>query len=296
MRDMARRRNVGVMERVNDYLDTVRLDYDTDVLPLTPSGNATERHMLAAYDAKARAVIGEPGARGILGEGAEHWRDRGGCSARQHAGSAREDALEADEVRRRGVRRRRSSETFPTVDTVIEMIKGIDALPTMTWLDGTSPGESDMPALLGLMVEKGVVALNIVPDRNWNIKNADEKRVKVENLGKVIDAARKLDLPLCVGTELNKLGLPFVDDFSAPELAPYVADFIEGAHFFWGHTFLARKAGIGFASDWADAHFGTERAAENAFYAEVGRLAGPNAEIDGIDLPNASPREIIRAL
>ena len=44
----ARKRNEELMSRVNAYLDPVKLDYANDVLPLTPSGNATERHLLAA--------------------------------------------------------------------------------------------------------------------------------------------------------------------------------------------------------------------------------------------------------
>ncbi|NLN75760.1 MAG: hypothetical protein GX139_05580, partial [Armatimonadetes bacterium] len=59
LRETAKRRNLQVLERVNDYLGSVTLDYNADVLPLTPSGNATERHLLAAYDARARAVCGD---------------------------------------------------------------------------------------------------------------------------------------------------------------------------------------------------------------------------------------------
>lgn len=295
MRDMARRRNIQVMERVNDYLDTVRLDYDADVLPLTPSGNATERHMLAAYDAKARSVMDESSL-------VRFWAAALGTTENEASDLLRDTPALHEKMRSKLMKFGGvgyvppDSEAFPTVDTVIQMTKGIDALPTMTWLDGTSPGESDMPALLELMLKKGAVALNIVPDRNWNIKDPDEKHIKVENLGKAVRAARELHMPLCIGTELNKLGLPFVDNFSAPELAPYVEDFIEGAYFFWGHTFLARKAGIGFASDWADAHFGTDRAARNAFYSKVGRLADPTTTLGDTGTSKASPADILRCL
>ena len=293
MRDMARRRNLQVMERVNDYLDIIRLDYDMDVLPLTPSGNATERHMLAAYDAKARAVFGD--------KADEFWAKALGITEYEAAAlladtPALHEKMRAKLMKFGGVGYvPPSAETFPTVQSVIEMTKGMDALPTMTWLDGTNPGESDMPALLSLMVSMGTAALNIIPDRNWNIKDTEQKRIKIENLDKAVRAAKELDLPLCVGTELNKLGLPFVDDFSAPELQPYVADFVEGAYFFWGHTFLA-CSGVGYASEWADAHFGANRARKNAFYAKVGRLTDPigaRARIEGIDL---TPNEIIKAL
>lgn len=299
MRQMARRRNVQVMERVNDFLDGVRLDYDRDVLPLTPSGNATERHMLAAYDAKARQ---------ILGTGSDlknFWAEKLGADAEEI------EALLADTPKLHEKMRSKlmkyggvgyvapTPETFPSVETVIEMAQGIGALPTATWLDGTNPGESDMPAMLALLESKGVVALNIVPDRNWNIKDAEEKRVKVENLGKVVDAARAIGFPLCVGTEMNKAGLPFVDDFSAPELQPYVGDFLDGAYFFWGHTFLARYAGMGYASPWAEAQFGSDRRSRNEFYAKVGRAAAPSSgsRLAGVsDKLSLNPQDILRLL
>ena len=53
----ARKRNEELMSRVNAYLDPVKLDYANDVLPLTPSGNATEQPLLAAYDRRAREVF-----------------------------------------------------------------------------------------------------------------------------------------------------------------------------------------------------------------------------------------------
>ena len=49
MRARADRRNREMVARVNAYLDPVVIDYERDVLPLTPAGNATERHMLLAY-------------------------------------------------------------------------------------------------------------------------------------------------------------------------------------------------------------------------------------------------------
>ena len=49
MRARADRRNREMAARVNAYLDPVTIDYERDVLPLTPAGNATERHMLLAY-------------------------------------------------------------------------------------------------------------------------------------------------------------------------------------------------------------------------------------------------------
>lgn len=297
MREMARRRNVQVMERVNDYLDVVRLDYQTDVIPLTPSGNATERHLLAAYDAKARQRFGS------IPELSRFWADKIEISSEAAA------ELLADTPRFHEMIRSKlmkfggvgyvapSPDTFPPIELMTEMAVGIGALPTATWLDGTSSGEADTAAMFATLAAKGVVAVNLIPDRNWNIKDPDQKRVKLDKLREAVSAARQIDFPLCVGTEMNKAGLPFVDNFAAPELQPYIADFVEGAHFFWGHTALARAAGLGFQSEWAKAHF-ADRAAANAFYARVGRLADPRippSKLAGLD-DSVSPEEVLRRL
>ena len=42
-----------MLARVNAYLDPVELDFERDVMPLTPNGNATERHLCEAYERKA---------------------------------------------------------------------------------------------------------------------------------------------------------------------------------------------------------------------------------------------------
>ena len=299
MREMARQRNLRVMERVNDFLDPVRIDYDADVVPLTPSGNATERHMLAAYDAKARELFGEDRT------GLESFWCRALDLPREQVAELLENTPKLHETIRSKLMKfggvgyvAPTPETFPALESVIDMIRGMQALPMATWLDGTNPGEADMPAMLALMESKGVVAMNMIPERNWNLKDPEEKRIKLENLDKAVRAARDIGFPLCVGTELNKLGLPFVDDFSAPELQPYVQDFLDGAYFLWGHTFLARYAGIGFNSDWARAHFGGDRIKRNEFYTAAGRCARPGKQAANAlrHLSQASPQEVLAAL
>jgi hypothetical protein len=54
MAQCAAARNRAIMENVNRFLGDVAVDYERDVLPLTPSGNATERHLLLAYDLQAQ--------------------------------------------------------------------------------------------------------------------------------------------------------------------------------------------------------------------------------------------------
>jgi len=49
LKEMAQKRNRELMGRVNEHLRPVELDYERDVMSLTPSGSATERHMCLAY-------------------------------------------------------------------------------------------------------------------------------------------------------------------------------------------------------------------------------------------------------
>ena len=288
MRDMARKRNLLVLERVNEFLGAVKLDYDLDVVPLTPSGNATERHMLAAYDSKSRKIFA--GNHKAL---VSFWAGALAISVDEA------DKLIDDQPRFHDMIRNKlmkyggvgyiapNKETFPDIEPVIDMINDMNALPMATWLDGTNPGEQNMPELLEMLDSKGVVAMNIIPDRNWNIKNQDEKAQKVKNLELAVKAAKDRNFPLCIGTEMNKAGLPFVDNFNAPELQPYINDFISGAHFFWGHTLMARYADAGYNGQWAQNAFGNNRKTKVDFYTRIGKNIShslASAEVKNPDL------------
>ncbi|HEO70523.1 MAG TPA: hypothetical protein ENN80_04620, partial [Candidatus Hydrogenedentes bacterium] len=63
LKETAQHRNRTIMGKVNPHLSPVELDYERDVLPLTPKGNATERHLAEAYSTKAESLIPEPAAR-----------------------------------------------------------------------------------------------------------------------------------------------------------------------------------------------------------------------------------------
>ena len=227
MREMARSRNLGLMGRVNAYLDEVQLDYEKDVIPLTPSGNATERHMLTAYDRKAREVLGD----GSIA----FWAEKLGMSPNEMAALIPDTPKLHEKMRSKLMKFGGvgyvppESGSFPTIEDAITMIQGMDALSMIAWLDGINPGEEDTIGFLELLRSKGVVSVNIIPDRNWNLKDPNEKALKIRKLGEVVQAAREFDMPISVGTEMNRAGLPFVDDFSAPELKPYVQDFLSGA-------------------------------------------------------------------
>jgi len=273
MAETAGTRSTDLMKRVNTYLEEVRLDYGADVIPLTPSGNATERHLLTAYDRKAREVFG-----GDMDKVAAFWAAK--------LEMPQSDVIELIPDTANFHERMRSklmkfggvgyvppdSGSFPSIEDAISMIRGMDALPMIAWLDGTNAGEQDTTAFLELLSAKGVVALNIIPDRNWNVHDPDEKALKMRKLREVVEAARELHMPISVGTEMNKAGLPFVDDFNAGELLPYVRDFVDGARCLYAHTLLARYAEFGYFSEGAVAAFGDDAAARKKFFTDVGRI------------------------
>jgi hypothetical protein len=273
MAETARERNLALIGRVNAYLDPVALDYDADALPLTPAGNATERHLLAAYEAKAREVFGC-----CSNDLAEFWAAKLGVSKDEMAVLLNDTPKFHEKMRSKLMKFggvgyvAPTSGSFPSVEDAIRMMRGMDALPMITWLDGTNAGEEDTDAFLQLLISEGCVSLNIVPDRNWNIKDPDEKALKTRKLREVVEGARKFHLPISVGTEMNKAGLPFVDDFDSDELTPYRRDFVDGARCLYGHTVLARYADFGYFSAKAEAAFGDGRAAKNAFFTKVGRV------------------------
>lgn len=291
LRERASRRNRDMVARLNAYLAPVEVDYEQDILPLTPAGNPTERHIVVAYVQAAERRGGD--VAGFWAEKLEMSRDQ---VAALMADSAKfQNAIRAKLMKKGGVGYvQPGPDTFPEVDAFHQMIEACGALPCAAWLDGTSSGEQQIETLLNSLVEKGVVALNIVPDRNWNIVDPEQRQRKVQHLYHVVDVARELALPLNVGTEMNSFGQKLVDDFDAPELAPVRQAFLDGAYFIYGHTKLARACGMGYQSAWAKAALPT-RAERNAFYTRVGYLIPPGTAPLPID-SSMSPAEILSKL
>lgn len=271
MRRRAEERNRDMLARINAFLSPVTVDYECDVLPLTPAGNATERHMLAAYLKTAAECFPDP---------VPFWAEKLQMMPEQvtaQIGDAAKfgNTLRAKLMKRGGVGYiQPGAETFPGVDEVNRLIVACGALPCATWLDGTSTGEQAEMELLDLLIGKGAVALNIIPDRNWNIADPEMRRQKVENLHAVVALADRLDLPLNIGTEMNAPGQKLVDDFDAPELAPVRQAFLDGADFVYGHTVLQRALGLGYQSDWALTYLPSRRE-RNDFYIKMGRRVPP---------------------
>ncbi|MHB1457268.1 MAG: hypothetical protein ACYC0V_10175 [Armatimonadota bacterium] len=272
----AKSRNLALISRVNTYLDEVQLDYEADAIPLTPAGNATERHLLTSYDAKARSVFGGDICR-IVGFWASKLNlPEADVSVVIDTPAKFHEILRSKLMKFGGVGYiAPNSGSFPSLDDAISMIQGMSAFPMITWLDGTNPGEENADDFLNLMISKGVGSINIIPDRNWNLKNQDEKALKVKKLDEIVKASKSLNLPISVGTEMNKAGLPFVDNFNAPELMPYVKDFVEGAWCIYGHTILARYADFGYFSEGANSMFGDDITAKNAFFTKIGKAGLP---------------------
>jgi hypothetical protein len=271
----AHERNLNLVQRVNSYLQPVTINYEADVLPLTPKGNATERHIVAAYLlASARHFYYSES------DETRFWANRlqlseGETKEAQEQMAAFQNLVRSKLMKKGGVGYvQPGEETFPPVERLHELVLACGALPCAAWLDGTSSGEERIGELLELLIGKGVVVLNIVPDRNWNIKDPSSRDIKVRKLVEVVELARQLDLPLNIGTEMNSFGQKLVDDFSAPELQPVIADFLDGAYFIYGHTVMQRHKALGYQSEWAQSHMPTRRQ-RNEFYAKVGRAVPP---------------------
>jgi hypothetical protein len=291
----AAERNRAILERVNACLDPVTIDYERDVLPLTPAGHPTERHMVVAYVRAAQRTVPNPIA---------FWAERLGLAMTEIANamvdlSTFQDLIRARLMKRGGVGYvQPESGMFPSLDVFHELILACGALPCAAWLDGTTPTEQAIEGWLDFLVARGVVALNIIPDRNWSVSDPTLRHVKVANLYRVVELCQALDLPLNVGTEMNSFGQKLVDDFDAPELAPLRQAFLDGAYFMHGHTVMQRALGLGYQADWARANLPSRRA-RNRFYTQIGHLVPPGpdgmARLQGLG-PGHSPGDIVSHL
>lgn len=269
-RQNAQERNIALVNRINPHVGDIAIDYERDVLPLSPSGTPTERHIVSAYVAKSlQAFAGDKQAAfwaDMLGV------DPGAAQALIDDRPGLEDKVRARFAKRGGLGYEQPTEkTFPPMEDFCAWVASCDAIPMESWLDGTSDGEKDARALLECSVSKGTQAFSIVPDRNWNISDAEVKAVKVANLRTVVNLCDTMDIPINIGTEMNKRGLPFVDDLNGPVLSEFKQSFIRGARILVGHALCTRFADFSYVGDAAAAEF-SDRKARNDFFAAVGAL------------------------
>ncbi|MBW8041744.1 MAG: hypothetical protein FVQ85_17345 [Planctomycetes bacterium] len=272
LRRIAQQRNRDLMGRVNEHLRPVELDYEQDVLVLTPSGNATERHICLAYARKARETFDDDNAL------QKFWSEKLGVEvelSQLPQGRDLLNTIRAKTMKRGGVGYVVPDKgSFPLMADTNRFVLAAGGIPVMTWLDGTSEGEKVIEELLEVGMATGAAAINIIPDRNYGTGVGDEK---TENLYQVVELAQKLHLPVVVGTEMNSPGQKFVDDFDTEELSPLVPIFLKGAHIIYAHSVLQQKCGLGYTSEWARKSF--ESVAEkNEFFQTVGSSLEPRYE------------------
>lgn len=277
LRSRSRSRNEGMLARINAHLAPVAIDYERDVLPLTPNGNATERHMVEATIAAVEKHAAENGSTPEA-----FWAEKLHMSAADVVKMMASPAAYRNTVRAKLMKKggvgyvQPDGGSFPTLDDVTRFIQQCGALPCYGWVDGFSEGEQAIDELLATIIPKGVVIVNIVPDRNWNFADPAVRAAKAAKLDEFIARCQALDLPLNIGTEMNSPGNKLMDDFDVPELAKHRQAFLDGAYFIYGHTVMQRWAGMGYQSVWASKHL-LARADKNAFYTAIGKAVDPAA-------------------
>jgi hypothetical protein len=277
LREQARSRNMALVGRINRRIPEIALDYDMDVAPLTPAGAATERHIITAYIHKATRTLRDPMAcvafwANLLGRAPEDMQ-------RIMADTpAFEEVVRAKLAKQGGLGYEQpSADAFPLADDFLAWVAACGAIPMVAWLDGASAGEKDARALLECLAAKGAAALNIIPDRNWNLKDPAARGRKIACLHAIVEEAERLHMPVNIGTEMNKLGQPWTDDLAAEALKPHAAAFLRGARVMVGHTLLARYAGMPYAGDAARDEF-SDVVQRNTFFEKVGALEPMTAE------------------
>ena len=290
MRSTSEQRNRSLLDRVNAYLNPLTLNYDEDVLPLTPKGNATERHLCLAYAQKAASQYPEESALRAF------WSDKLGVAAEDLKdlpdGRGMTDLIRAKTMKKGGVGYvQPDSGSFPNMAEMNQFVLKCGALPTLTWLDGSSDGEQAIRELIEVGKSTGVVAFNVIPDRNYTPGSPDQK---LKNLQEVISLTEEHDLPLIGGTEMNSPGQKLVDSFETEELSAVHHVFLRGARILHAHSTLQKFASIGYLSDWAESHFSSSRS-KNDFYDQFGEIFSPRGDArlqDGLSAEKA-PAEIL---
>ena len=260
MRAAAGQRTLDMVGRVNCHMSPVELDYERDLLPLTPKGNATERHLCAAYERKAAQTFPDNIQRELF------WREKLGDAPTDSV--KLQNLIRAKTMKKGGVGYVQPDEkSFPLMADMNRFVLDCGAIPTITWLDGTSDGEKCMEELSSVAESTGAAALNIIPDRNFTPGMKDHK---LQNLYDVVALAEKHHFPVIVGTEMNSPGNKFVDNFDSAELRPLLPAFLKGAHILYAHTLFRKCSGNGYLSDWAAKKFASV-AAKNDFFEAAGR-------------------------
>lgn len=291
LKDIAQKRNKALMQRVNAYLDPVQLDYDTDVIPLTPAANPTERHICMAFAKKARRLFPDDNQL------ADYWKKK--LTAEIPPEDLPHSVKLLNTIRAKTMKAggvgyvKPDAGEFPKMADMNRFVLQSDAIPTLTWLDGTSDGEQKIEELLTVAVKTGVAAVNIIPDRNFTPGIKDQK---LKNLYHFVKLAEQMNLPIVAGTEMNSPGQKFVDDFHSDELKPLLPVFLNGARIVYAHSVLQKHCKLGYLTEWAKKHF-SSTAEKNQFYQTVGsKLDSERQDLLTSFNNETKPDRIIKAL
>ena len=288
LKAMAQQRNRRLVERVNKHLDPVTIDFENDVVPLTPAGNATERHICLAYAKKAAAVC--KNTANLV----EYWSERldtNAASLGLPEGKDLINMIRAKTMKYGGAGYiQPDSGSFPTLAETNEFLLSCGAIPTQTWLSGVSEGEQATPELLKVGMATGVAAINVIPHRNYG-PGVDP--LILENLRRTVRLADELGLVVITGTEMNSPGQIFSDDFDREELRDIAPFFLKGAYIAYAHGVLQRTCGLGYSGGWAKTHFPAP-GLRNDFFEQAGRELTPAGEklLAGLDSDSA-PADVL---
>jgi hypothetical protein len=269
MKERAATRTKVLVDKVNSFLKPVILDFEKDAAPLTPKGNVTERHVCEAYENKAIEIFPNKTDRAIF------WSEKLGINIDEanqliNDSVALQGLIRSKTMKSGGVGYVKAGpESFPPVQEFNDFIIASGGIPTIAWLNGLTPGEQTAEKLVDHHITLGAAALNIIPDRNWNISNIEEKQQKLKELKRIIQICEDRDMPIIVGTEMNAPGLKLVDSFEAIELKDYVDIFVKGAAIMTAHTILEQE-GKGYLSKWAANKF-ESKSEKNKYFENFGR-------------------------
>ena len=185
MRAAAAQRTRDMLVRVNAYMRPVELDYEKEVVPLTPKGNATERHLCQAFESKATQVFPDPAQR------AAYWKEKLGDAP--PAGAKLQNLIRAKTMKKGGAGYVQPGKgSFPLMADMNRFVLESGAIPTLAWLDGTTDGEKCIEEFFQLGMSSGAAALNIIPDRNYTPGVKDQK---LQNLHDVIATGGEAPFP-----------------------------------------------------------------------------------------------------
>jgi len=276
----SQQRNIELTNRVNKFLAPVMVDYEKDVLPLTPGANATERHLCQAYAIKAAKMFNDN--EKLI----RFWAGKLGCSAESLDLPCGTKLL--GEIRKKTMKKGSvgyvvpDKGSFPAMADVNRFIIKAGGIPTLCWHDGMSEGEMEEEKLLEVAMNSGVRAFSVIPNPAYT---PHDPKKKLENLYKVVELVDKMGLPIVSGTEMNNYGQAFVDDFKSEELSPLVPVLLKGAHIIYAHSVMQRQANLGYMSKWSEQTF-KSFADKNSFFERLGKILNPANECKLSNLPS----------